>query len=77
MECGLEAGREGAREPLGNCRRADRRMSSRRRAASRSRSRFIRTYSVGSKRPAEVGQEEGREPGRETSADRERGGPPA
>lgn len=79
-ECGREPGREGGREPPGDCRRAARRTSSKRRAASRSRSRLIRTYSVGSNRPAEVGREvgreEGREPGRETSADRERGGPP-
>lgn len=77
-ELGMEGGREPGRLPeRGDCRRAARRMSSSRRAASRSRSRFIFTYSVGSKRLAEPGREEGHEEGRDTSAERDRGGGPA
>lgn len=73
MEGGREPARLPPREPPGDCMRAERRISSSRRAASRSLSRLALTYSVGSKRPAE----EGREPGRDTSADRDRGGGPA
>ena len=71
MEGAREPGSEPARDPPGACMRAMRRISSRRRCASRSRSRLALTNSVGSKRPAEMGREVGREPGRDGSAERD------
>lgn len=57
MEGRREAGRLPPKEPAGDCMRPARRVSSRRREASRSLSRFALTYSVGSKRLAEAGRE--------------------